>query len=54
MEYNDTFEWCSNCEEEFIVNKFKIYICPGCGEKVYPCSLCDMDKVVCGKDCPTK
>lgn len=41
-----TFEWCDNCgqETEISINGGK---CEHCGKFLLPCSMCNMDEVVC-------
>lgn len=40
-------EWCGYCENEVEIDDCGISVCPICGEKILPCSQCDMDKVDC-------
>ena len=43
-----TTEWCSHCQGEVdIKNIPEKQVCPECGEDIYPCSLCDHNKVKC-------
>ena len=49
IKYNEQHEFCSNCgSDDTIVNEFKVYYCVECGERLLPCSLCDLE---C-EDCP--
>ena len=40
-------EWCGYCENEVKIDDCGVSVCPICGEKILPCSQCDMDKVDC-------
>lgn len=44
--FNDIVEFCDNCNKEVVIPK-NGGKCPYCGKWLYPCSLCDMDKVDC-------
>jgi predicted RNA-binding Zn-ribbon protein involved in translation (DUF1610 family) len=49
MKYTYTYEYCPHCENEVKLKaEFKVQICPSCGRKILPCSLCDE----CKADCP--
>lgn len=48
------WELCPHCSYEVPLKKsFRIQHCPNCGERILPCSLCDMDKENCS-ECPLK
>jgi len=43
-------EWCPHCKTEVeLENKREPQKCPSCGKLILPCSLCEYDKVRCGK-----
>lgn len=43
-------EWCSHCCEEVqLVSRFEAQICPNCGERILPCSICFMESC---NECP--
>lgn len=45
-------EWCQYCDTEVeLDNVFKVHVCPNCGARILPCSVCDWDVVKCNK-CP--
>lgn len=47
-------EWCSSCAGEVdILNIPEKQICPECGADIWPCIMCDHNKVNCAK-CPIK
>lgn len=49
---NVIHELCGKCSEEVeIKESFEVQICPSCKESIYPCSMCDMDRVSCNY-CP--
>lgn len=51
LDYRDlvTVEWCSTCEEESVILAVGESICPVCGERLLPCSMCDNREC---RDCP--
>lgn len=52
QEYNEytITEWCSNCSTEVeLENISQKQICPKCGANIWPCSLCDYNRVSCAK-----
>lgn len=54
LQENILWELCPHCSYEVPLKKsFRIQHCPNCGEKILPCSLCDMDKENCS-ECPLK
>ena len=45
-------ELCPHCDEVVVIEaKRKLQKCPNCGRNIYPCGLCNMDKVKCSH-CP--
>lgn len=38
---NYTVEWCPYCEQEVVIYAHTITECPECGEKLFPCSVCN-------------
>lgn len=45
-------EWCQHCDTEVeLDNVFKVHVCPNCGARILPCSMCDWDVEKCNK-CP--
>ena len=42
-----TDELCPHCNNEVQILINGISICPECGEKILPCSMCDMNSVNC-------
>lgn len=42
------YEWCDNCGQEVKIS-IKGGNCKFCGHFIFPCSLCDMDKVNCNE-----
>ena len=44
------YEWCPECDTEVKLKAvFKVQTCPNCSKPIYPCALCDHDKVDCSK-----
>lgn len=42
----NTYEWCPYCDTEVYlenVEREQLTICPNCGRKIMPCSLCNGD-----------
>lgn len=47
-----TIEWCPDCEVEVVLlAEFKEQICPNCGERILPCSICE--DMACSR-CPLR
>lgn len=43
-------EWCSACTVDVkIENKAEKQTCPECGADIWPCSLCDHNRVNCAE-----
>ena len=43
-------EWCSSCATEVEIKSVaQKQICPECGESIWPCSLCDYNRVKCSE-----
>ena len=43
-------EWCSNCTTEVEIESIaQVQACPECGEPIWPCSLCDHNRVKCSQ-----
>ncbi len=40
-------EWCSTCEQEVYIEKYKASKCPNCNTRILPCCMCDCDIVDC-------
>ena len=41
--YNErcTDEYCPNCDDEVVIfAEMRVQVCPNCGERLYPCSIC--------------
>ena len=45
------WEQCYHCNTEVKIPNDKASKCPECGNRILPCSMCNMDEVKCSK-CP--
>ena len=55
FDFKYSYEMCPHCEmEQPLVNGFVVHTCIECGEPLFPCSMCDMESIICSKDCPFK
>ncbi len=45
------WEWCGECETEFLMSAYHPEACPYCGIAVLPCNMCDQETIDC-QNCP--